>query len=55
MEFIGVLLRTIGHVILSRVRSTESKNLRIMMTFAVQSVSRSFDSLRSLRMTDLED
>ena len=37
--------RTIRHVILSGVRSTESKNLRIMMTFAVKSVRRSFDSL----------
>ena len=39
------LLRTPKHVILSGVRSTESKNLRIMMTFAVKSVPRSFDSL----------
>ena len=39
------LLRTIDYVILSGVRSTESKNLRIMTTFAVKSVPRSFDSL----------
>ena len=39
------MLCTIRHVILSGVRSTKSKNLRIMMTFAVKSVPRSFDSL----------
>ena len=39
------LLRTIRHVILSGARSAESKNLRIMMTFVVKSVRRSFDSL----------
>ena len=39
------LLRTIDYVILRGVRSTESKNLRIMTTFAVKSVPRSFDSL----------
>ena len=45
LEFIVPLLRTIDYVILSGVRSTESKNLRIMTTFAVKSVPRSFDSL----------
>ena len=39
------MLRISRHVILSGVRSTESKNLRIMTTFAVKSVPRSFDSL----------
>ena len=32
-------------------RETESKDLRIYLTFAVKSMRRSFDSLRSLRMT----
>ena len=40
-------------VILSGARSAESKNLRITSTFAVKLVPRSFDSLRSLRMTTL--
>ena len=39
------MLRTTKYVILSGVRSTESKNLRIMTTFAVKSVPRSFASL----------
>ena len=39
------MLRISRHVILSGVRSTESKNLRIMTTCAVKSVPRSFDSL----------
>ena len=40
--------KAIKYVILS---AAESKNLRIMIIFAVKSVPRSFDSLRSLRMT----
>ena len=59
LEFIGQLLRTIRHVILSGARSAESKNLCIMMTFVVKSGRRSFDfavlCTASLRMTNLGD
>ena len=44
--------QTTDTVILSGA-SAESKNLRILFLFAVESVRRSFDSLRSLRMTCL--
>ena len=54
-QFGELLHRTTKHVILSGVRSTESKNLRISSTFAAKPVPRSFDSLRSLRMTGTED
>ena len=39
------IVRTTRYVILSGVRSTKSKNLRILITFAVKLVRRSFDSL----------
>ena len=43
-QFSGQLHRTTKYVILSGVRSTESKNLRISSTFAVKPAQRSFDS-----------
>ena len=43
-QFSEQLHRTTKYVILSGVRSTESKNLRISSTFAVKPVQRSFDS-----------
>ena len=43
-QFGELLHRTTKYVILSGVRSTESKNLRISSTFAVKPVQRSFDS-----------
>ena len=43
-QFGEQLHRTTKYVILSGVRSTESKNLRISSTFAVKLAQRSFDS-----------
>ena len=45
--------RTHTDVILSGGRSPESKDLRTDFSIAVPTVRRSFDSLRSLRMTNL--
>ena len=48
------LQRTPSYVILSEaVHTAKSKNLRIFVPFVPKSVRRSFDSLRSLRMTSI--